>query len=71
MVISTVASEVVAILSTMGIVSDMTNSMLGLSVLAWGNSIGDLISNVALARQGYTKMGFSACFGGPMFSIHL
>lgn len=58
----------VAILSTLGIISNLSNSFLGLSILAWGNSIGDLISNIALARQGYAKMSFAACFGGPMFS---
>lgn len=68
MVISCVAAEVVSILSAIGIVSKLSQSMLGLSMLAWGNSIGDLISNVTLARKGYAKMGFAACFGGPMFS---
>lgn len=67
-VISSVASEVVSILSTLGIVGRLSTSIMGMSVMAWGNSIGDLMSNVALARQGYTKMAFAACFGGPMFS---
>lgn len=48
--------------------SELSHSMLGLSVLAWGNSIGDLIANIALARKGYQRMGFAACFGGPMFN---
>lgn len=69
--ISAFASEVVSVLTTLGVVSNLSNSMLGLSVLAWGNSIGDLMSNIALARQGYTAMGFSACFGGPMFSKYI
>lgn len=69
MVIFKVANEVVSVLETFGVVSDLTHSMLGLSVLAVGNSIGDLISNVALARQGYQRMAFAACFGGPMLSI--
>jgi Sodium/calcium exchanger protein len=42
--------------------------MVGLSILAWGNSIGDLFSNIALAKQGYQQMAFAACFGGPMLS---
>lgn len=67
-VIYTVAQEVVSVLNALGMISDLTDSMLGLSILAWGNSIGDLFSNIALAKQGYQKMAFAACFGGPMFS---
>lgn len=67
-VIYTVAKEVVCVMKVMGIISDMTDSMVGLSILAWGNSVGDLFSNVALAKQGYQQMAFAACFGGPMLS---
>lgn len=70
-VIYTVAQEVVSVLNALGIISDLTDSMLGLSILAWGNSIGDLFSNIALAKQGYQQMAFAACFGGPMFSKNL
>lgn len=68
LVIYICASEVVSILETLGVISGLSHSFLGLSVLAWGNSIGDLISNITLARKGYTQMAFAACFGGPMFS---
>lgn len=67
-VIYTVAKEVVSVMKTLGVISDMTDSMVGLSILAWGNSIGDLFSNVSLAKQGYQKMAFAACFGGPLLS---
>lgn len=63
-----VAKEVVSVLGALGKIADLTPSMLGLSILAWGNSIGDLFSNITLARQGYQNMAFAACFGGPMFS---
>lgn len=62
------AKEVVSIMKVMGIISDLSDSMVGLSILAWGNSVGDLFSNIALAKQGYQQMAFSACFGGPMLS---
>lgn len=67
-VIYVVAKEVVSVMKAIGIISDMSDSMVGLSILAWGNSIGDLFSNIALARQGYQQMAFAACFGGPMLS---
>jgi Ca2+/Na+ antiporter len=70
-VISMTAKEVVSIMRAFGIISGMSDSMVGLSILAWGNSVGDLFSNIALAKQGYSNMAFSACFGGPMFSKFL
>ncbi|XP_071864326.1 mitochondrial sodium/calcium exchanger protein [Bombus fervidus] len=33
--------------------------------------LNDLISNVAIARQGFPRMGYAACFGGPMFNTLL
>lgn len=42
---------------------------MGLTFLAWGNSIGDTVADVTLAKQGHARMAISACFGGPFFSI--
>lgn len=38
--INTVASEVVSVLHLLGIVLRLSNTALGLTLLAWGNSIG-------------------------------
>lgn len=70
-IISTLANELVAVLKTIGILSNLSPSFLGLSVMAWGNSVGDLIANIALARRGLQHMAFAACFGGPMFNTLL
>ncbi|KXJ74347.1 hypothetical protein RP20_CCG013837 [Aedes albopictus] len=70
-VIYVVAQEVVSLLVTLGLVLNLSKSMLGLSVLAWGNSIGDLFANITLAKRGYGKMAFAACFGGPLFNLCL
>jgi solute carrier family 24 (sodium/potassium/calcium exchanger), member 6 len=63
-----VAGEVVGALQTLGVVLHASHSLLGYTVLAYGNSIGDLFTNITLAKTGYTRMAFAACFGGPMFS---
>jgi sodium/potassium/calcium exchanger 6 len=47
----------------------VSNSVLGVSVLAWGNSIGDLVSNTSIARDGFPTMAFAGCFAGPMFNL--
>ncbi|XP_065344834.1 mitochondrial sodium/calcium exchanger protein-like [Cloeon dipterum] len=66
-----VANEVVNLLRAIGILSNISDTLLGMTVLAWGNSIGDFITNVSIAKQGFERMGFSACFGGPLFNILL
>nr|XP_046243254.1 mitochondrial sodium/calcium exchanger protein isoform X2 [Scatophagus argus] len=67
--ISTAASEVVSLLHMLGVVLSLSNTVLGLTLLAWGNSIGDCFSDITIARQGYPRMAISACFGGIIFNM--
>ncbi|CAF3623708.1 unnamed protein product, partial [Rotaria sordida] len=67
--IYSVANEIVNLLSTFGIVFNISNTILGLTFLAWGNSLSDYVSNVVSARQGYPNMGISACYGGPLLNF--
>ncbi|PGH00848.1 hypothetical protein AJ79_08100 [Helicocarpus griseus UAMH5409] len=69
--ISTLASEVVALLKTLGVVLNISDSLLGLTIFAVGNSLGDLVADITIARLGYPVMALSACFGGPMLNILL
>lgn len=71
MFINAIATEVIAVLTTFGVIFSLSDSILGLTVLAWGNSIGDLISNNSLAKAGYPGIAIAACFGGPMLSMIL
>ncbi|XP_051156265.1 mitochondrial sodium/calcium exchanger protein-like [Leptopilina boulardi] len=66
-----VAGEVMLVLQCIGYISGISDAMLGITFLAWGNSIGDLISNVTIAKKGFPRMGYAACFGGPMFNTLL
>ncbi|KAG6959755.1 hypothetical protein JG687_00008590 [Phytophthora cactorum] len=67
--IMNVANEVLSVLETLGQLFGISSSVLGVSVLAWGNSIGDLVSNMAIARDGFPTMAFAGCFAGPMFNL--
>uniref|UniRef100_A0A8C1DVB3 Solute carrier family 8 member B1 n=1 Tax=Cyprinus carpio carpio TaxID=630221 RepID=A0A8C1DVB3_CYPCA len=67
--ISTVASEIVSVLHLLGVVLRLSNTVLGLTLLAWGNSIGDCFADITIARQGYPRMAISACFGGIIFNM--
>ncbi len=65
------ANEVVSLLKTLGVISGVSDAALGLTLLAWGNSAGDLAADVAVGRKGMPRMGFSACLGGPLFNLLL
>lgn len=67
--ISAAAAEVVSLLHMLGVVLSLSNTVLGLTLLAWGNSIGDCFSDITIARQGYPRMAISACFGGIIFNM--
>ncbi|CAI5719845.1 unnamed protein product [Peronospora destructor] len=66
-----VANELMALLAAVGYITHASNSLLGLTVLAWGNSVGDLITDVSVARAGFPQMAIAGCFGGLVFNILL
>ncbi|KAF4635460.1 hypothetical protein G7Y89_g2637 [Cudoniella acicularis] len=69
--ISTIANEVVGVLKAIGVILGISDAILGLTIFAVGNSLGDLVADITVARLGYPVMALSACFGGPMLNILL
>ncbi|XP_015875216.3 LOW QUALITY PROTEIN: cation/calcium exchanger 5 [Ziziphus jujuba] len=67
--ISTVAGELLNCLATLGALLKLPPAILGLTVLAWGNSVGDLVADVAVAKAGHPAMAMAGCFAGPMFNM--
>lgn len=63
------AGELVALLEYLGILSGISHEVLGMTVLAWGNSVGDLSTNSAMAKRGLSNMAMTACFAGPIINI--
>ncbi|GFP80652.1 cation/calcium exchanger 5 [Phtheirospermum japonicum] len=67
--ISTVAGELLNCLAALGLLLHLPPALLGLTVLAWGNSVGDLVADVAVAKAGQPAMAMAGCFAGPMFNM--
>ncbi|KAF9421491.1 hypothetical protein BGZ94_008819 [Podila epigama] len=66
-----VANEVVGVLQAFGMIFGVSDAILGLTIFAMGNSLGDLVANITIARMGFPRMAFSACFGGPLLNMLL
>uniref|UniRef100_A0AC35TW19 Na_Ca_ex domain-containing protein n=1 Tax=Rhabditophanes sp. KR3021 TaxID=114890 RepID=A0AC35TW19_9BILA len=45
-----VATEIVGIAGLLGLISGLSHEIIGLTVLAWSNSVGDLFSDIAVSK---------------------
>ena len=43
-------------------------AILGLTVLAIGNSVADWVADVAVTLKGKPEMGLASCFGAPLIT---
>lgn len=47
-------------------VFNISETILGLTIFTWGNSIGDLVSNITFVKIGVLEIAIGACFGSPL-----
>lgn len=64
--LSIIADEVVAALQSVGLMLGVSSTLLGLTVLAIANSVGDLISNTTFAKAGHPEVAMGSIFGAPL-----
>lgn len=67
--LSMAAEEVMFCLASLGTIAAIPGQFLGATVIAWGNSIGDFVANVALAKNGDAQIALAACFASPAFNL--
>ncbi len=65
------ANEIVSLLRTFGLLLNISPSLLGMTVLAWANSLSDLVADITIAKNGSPLMGLAACYASPLLNILL
>ena len=67
--ISFTSDFVIDLLWIIGLVFGLPKSLLGFTLLAVGNCLGDLNANVAMTKIGFGEMAVTGCLAGPVFNI--
>ncbi|KAI9491908.1 Sodium/calcium exchanger protein-domain-containing protein [Zychaea mexicana] len=65
------ANSMVGLLQAIGAILSISDAIMGLTIFALGNSVGDLVSNTAIAKMGFPTMAISACYAGPLLNMVL
>jgi len=63
------ADELVALFHALGHALGVSQALIGGTVLAWGESLADLVASLAIARSGQSEMALAACFGCPVLNL--
>ena len=53
----------------MGFITQLPKALFGLTVLAWGNCLGDMTADVAMTKKGFGEMALTGTVAGPIFNI--
>jgi len=64
-----VAQILVDMLKLIGTIFNIPSAFLGMTFLAFGNSLPELAVNCSLAKNGYGEMAISGSVGGPLFNL--
>jgi Ca2+/Na+ antiporter len=67
--ISFTCDFVVDLLWIIGLILSIPKSLLGLTLLAVGNCLGDMNADVAMTKKGFGEMAVTGCLAGPVFNI--
>jgi solute carrier family 24 (sodium/potassium/calcium exchanger), member 6 len=65
------ANIIVDVLVMYECITGISAALLGLTVLSWGNSVGDAFASVAISKNGFGEMAITGCVAGPVFNLLL
>lgn len=60
---------IIDMLQIFGFISGLPPALFGLTVLAWGNCLGDMSADVAMTKKGFGEMAITGTMAGPIFNI--
>ena len=63
------AGILINLLQAIGLLLNIPDTFLGMTVLTYGNSIADLALNVSLVKNGYGEMAIAGTIAGPLFNL--
>uniref|UniRef100_A0A6B2L7U3 Sodium/calcium exchanger membrane region domain-containing protein n=1 Tax=Arcella intermedia TaxID=1963864 RepID=A0A6B2L7U3_9EUKA len=63
------ANELVSCLGTLGKLFNISDAVMGLTIMAWGNSLSDLITDILISYRGYPAMVTSVVYSSPITHI--
>ncbi len=57
------------VLQFIGMISNLSRTYLGLTIIAVGNALPDGVTTIALSKQGYAVMGMTGAYAGQLFGL--
>ena len=67
--IKTSADSIVDLLQLMQLITGIPLSLFALTIIAWGNCLGDMSADVAMTKKGFGEMAIAGTMAGPIFNI--
>ena len=60
---------IMALLQLFGFITKLPEALLALTIIAWGNCLGDMAADVAMTKKGFGEMAVTGCVAGPIFNV--
>lgn len=60
---------IVDLIELVAILTGMSSALLGLTIMSWGNSIGDAFASCTMSIKGFGEMAITGCIAGPVFNL--
>ncbi|KAH7824711.1 Ca2+:Cation Antiporter (CaCA) Family Protein [Monocercomonoides exilis] len=65
--VNIVSAEVVALIISFAAILNINSTFLGSTLLVWGSSLGDLVSDAICSLNGFPALAIAACLSSPLF----
>lgn len=69
--ISFTSNFIMDLLQIFGFITRLPEALLALTIIAWGNCLGDMSADVAMTKRGYGEMAITGCIAGPIFNVNI